>query len=272
MLHSIKRATVGTMAARKEPTSDKFEDYRAALAEIRTALEIGLGHVDSSRDKWNTVISDSSSFYHDMAKHYPVEDDTSRLFHDTAGSVHNNLRSRSVSLSGPESNSTKLAQMVRLYVAELKAVDDECSRTMTAHKDYAMYHQKVDKLESKDADAEKMDRNRDKFAMSQANYETLLNATLARMKADYEKAPLMYRALYVAYGLHNGAMCDMIPNEMKSPFDYCRTNEHELLTMMSTPSHVPAPTGTSSGMSTSHTTASPTTTSYVPVTDTTMKY
>lgn len=273
MLHSIKRATVGTMAARNEPTSDTFEDYRAALAEIRTAMEIGLGHIDSSHTKWNNVISDSASFYKDMANRYPTEDETSHLFHNTADSVHNSLRSRAVSLSGPESNSTKLAQMVRLYVAELKAVDDECSRTMTARKDYAMYHQKVEKLESKEAAPEKMDRNRDKFALSQAQYETLLNATIARMKTDYEKAPMMYRALYVAYGLHNGGMCELIPNEMKAPLDYCRSNEHELIKMMNTPSHVPSPTGTGMPSSGIGMTSSPTTTttSYVPVNDHTMK-
>lgn len=107
MLHSIKRATVGIMAAQNEPISDEFENHRAALAKIQTAFGIELGNIDSSHANSNKFISHYGSFYKDMVYLYPTENKTSRSFHIVSDSVQNSLRSRAVSLSEPERICTK---------------------------------------------------------------------------------------------------------------------------------------------------------------------
>lgn len=72
MLHFVKRATVGTMAARNAPTGDKFEDYHVAFGKIQTASEIGLEYIASSHAKRNIFISCYMSFYKDRAHHFPT--------------------------------------------------------------------------------------------------------------------------------------------------------------------------------------------------------
>lgn len=45
----MKIDTVGTLADRNEPVSNKFEDHRAVFAKIRAFIEIGLGKLILSR-------------------------------------------------------------------------------------------------------------------------------------------------------------------------------------------------------------------------------
>lgn len=107
-----------------------------------SCFEIRLKSIDSSYTKCDNFYKDCDSFYKDMAHRYPREIETSHLFLTFADLVYNDLRSQAVSLSRPTSITTECAYTISRSVIELKAGEAECSRTMTAHKNYAMHVQK----------------------------------------------------------------------------------------------------------------------------------
>lgn len=135
MSHSIKRATVRTVAARNKRTSDKFEHNRAALTEVETEFEIGLLNVDTCHANSKSFIPDYASFYKNMAHRSTTKNKTTHLLHITKDFAHNSLCSRAVCLSKPESVITNWAQTICLIVSKWKAVDFKCLRIMTTHKD-----------------------------------------------------------------------------------------------------------------------------------------
>lgn len=54
----------------------------------------------------------------------------------------------------------------------------------------------------------------------------------------------MYCACYFFYGPHRYVEFELIPDEMETFSDCCRTNEHKLIKIMKAPSHVSASRGT----------------------------
>lgn len=130
------------MATRYEPACDKFEEYRATVAKIWAAFHIELGNIDSPPTKSNNFTSGYASLYKDVPVCYPPKNETGHLLHAFADPVYNRMRSPASCSSGPESTATKSARMVRSTVAELNAKEEERPRTMTAHKNYAVYYRK----------------------------------------------------------------------------------------------------------------------------------
>lgn len=230
-MHSIKRAVTGTKAAKQHPSSSEQEEYellKGKLTDVGNALARGVKDTETSQLKWVHVLNDTEDFFSRMSDRYPEEDFTQVKLQRAAHVMQSSVRDGKHDLIHPDSAGERLLNNVRHYIAHIRGMEESYSRLDTAHKDYAMYHQKLDKLVQKD-DTEKQVRNEEKYESSKSAYYGLLHSTLERQRTAEARAPSMFRAVYVAYCLCSKGMCKILTSELEEPFSYAEDHHDELV-------------------------------------------
>lgn len=233
MLHSLKRATVGSYAIRNEPTNSEYDNLRRSLEDVSQNLQSGLSHVEQIQKKWESVMDESENFYTQMAASRPLSDESRVIIRTAADAIHTGVRSGTQSLSKSSGSGVQLVLGVRSYVTELKVIAEECIRVDTARKDYVMYVQKLEKLKSNTyTEPERFERNKEKMEKTKILYDALLRAAMDRMNIYLKKAPQMTRAVFMAHVSYNGGMCGLMANELDQVYQHCLDNEHAVIDSM----------------------------------------
>lgn len=233
MLHTIKRATMGAKAAKQEPNDVEYEEYQhlaKVLQSIMHGLETGVADVEASKARWLSVVKDCDDFFIRLHGNYPREDSVKSKIHRASSAVQGKIEERKLMLIHPESHGESMLSNVRLYIAQIRGIEETYPKLETAYKDYALYHQKVDKLLTAEVDdGDKQTRNVEKYEASKATYEALLHSTVVRQKSAYERAPDMYRAVFAAYCKYSSNMCTMLNEELSEAHMFSNSGEDDLI-------------------------------------------
>lgn len=131
------------------------------------------------------------------------------------------------------------------YLMEIKTLQGEYKKVDVARTDYGLYQDKVDKLEKKNSESDKQNRNLDKMEGARATYTSILDGMVHRMNSTYAKSSTMFRAAFVAYWLWQSRMNRIVGEHFQPAIAYATANEHTLFQMTGTAAHTGGGAGAS---------------------------
>lgn len=226
VVHSIKRAVIGSSAAKKEPTDPYYQEYdilKSKLADTRVGLDAGIADVKASELKWTLMMKETGDFYSKLHDKYPRHDSVKTRIDHAVRTMQGPANDRKSRLIDPSSESSKLLDNVRLYIAHIKGIEETYPSVEQSYKDFAMYHQKVDKLHDKDAPDEKQSSNVEKLETAKTSYEALIQSTVKRQQAAELLAPEMYNSLLLCHSKIASGMNSILQEELADLYTYANT-------------------------------------------------
>lgn len=238
MFQSFKRRTVGLSAARQQPINAEFDTHRNHLQNVAKSLTTALSEIDQAEAQWKELIKSNEHFSSSLHSLYPIEDDVRALFKSTLDSVQGVFPKEIADASSPTSQVRGIERMVKAYLTEIKTLSAEYPKVDHARRDYAMDQGKLEKLGKKEGGSnDKQTKALDKVEASKAQYTSILDGTVHRMKTTYEKAPTMFRAAYVAYWLYQNKVMTIIDKHLGHSQTYAKAHAESLFKMSESSHH-----------------------------------
>lgn len=255
MLHSIKLATVGSLAVKNKVQDGEYEGLRAQLGVVNSSVQDGLRHIEVMQKTYENQIKNTERFYtglHRVSVYNSYNNTTSggalaMTLRQAIDGVHGAVLGRYSELVNPVGEYNSTVTQVKKYLNDVKNVlgTNGCGKVDVAYRDVVMYSQKVDKLEAtrgqppsnvqklmgsvvpQESPDEKCQRNVNKLNIAKGRYDALLDEMCQNMRSLLQKQSYMTMLMFQVYTSFTESMCNVTQNTMNPIFDFCNAPQNQ---------------------------------------------
>lgn len=256
MLHSIKLATVGSLAVKNKAQDGEYEGLRAQLGVVNGSVQDGLRHIGVMQKTYENQVKNSELFYTGLHRVSVYNNGYNNTASDGAlattlrqaiDGVRGAMLGQYSELMNPVGEYNSTVTQVKKYLNDVKNVlgTNGCGKVDMAYRDVVMYSQKVDKLEAtrgqppsnvqklmgsvvpQESPDEKCQRNVNKLNIAKGRYDALLDQVCQDMRSLLQKQSYMTMLLFQVYTNFTENMSNVTQSTMKPIFDFCNAQENQ---------------------------------------------
>lgn len=231
MFHAIKKKVAKHSASKRGVVpSAEFLDYKQRLETVKRNMELVDTKLTEANLGWSKRMIDQRSFSESFVEGYPNGTDETHAIAQEFAQGSRDLYDYFLRFTTPEmAEYHRLHDQVKVYIGELKALEETYPKVTEAKSESVRYQDKVDSLEtSKKRNESKKVRNVQKLDNERERYEDLTRTVIAAQKKAFAKAPIVHKIGLCAYWLANDVHITIAMKSLERTADFARANASEL--------------------------------------------
>mmetsp|Transcript_8421 Transcript_8421/g.17121 ORF Transcript_8421/g.17121 Transcript_8421/m.17121 type:complete len:293 (-) Transcript_8421:649-1527(-) len=216
------------------------------LGQTLTTLAEALAHLEEAFASYRAFAGEMVSVTGEYMRTYPDDDAVKQLADDAVQSLEIMRVKFSQLEEGQRSSVIMLMQVVRSYIAELRATQVDCAMVEEASDEFHRCKSHVESLEGKARrDPDALRRGRAALEDARQNYEGTVRVTVERQRELYPKRDNVFRAALTAYWLCQGLHLSSMEHSLRRTLKFANENKDKFLQLDLSKSRTQVPMTTS---------------------------
>jgi DNA-directed RNA polymerase subunit L len=201
MMHRIKHdIKQHTSSSTRTPDSALYADYVGKLGNLSTSLKASAKAIADSEIAWKDMRVKQRTFAEQFLSLYPDKDIVREHGKISAERSQRLTDEMGLGYDGSAYQFTELTTLIRDYIAEVTAVQNQYKMVHDLTTDLKLYTKKCEDLtKSKKSDESKLSRNLEKREEARSKYDAKLEDVVDQMRRVYDRRGVVLRAAYVAF-------------------------------------------------------------------------
>lgn len=203
MLHSLKKKSGSTSArARGVNPSAEFMQMKSKLSLTKRNLQLANQKMIDADRMWKQQLSAQRSFAEDFSEGFVGQDgdDTLEVLAEFNRGAQERYDHFVRSTAKEDETFAKMHEQLRVYIAEIEAVEARYPELVEAKSEVSRYQKKVDTIEmKKKTDDLKKERNLQKMDAEREKYSSLTSEIVAMQKATLAKSATAHNMAICSY-------------------------------------------------------------------------
>jgi DNA-directed RNA polymerase subunit L len=201
MMHRIKHdIKQHTSSSTRTPDSALYADYVGKLGNLSTSLKASAKAIADSEIAWKDMRVKQRTFAEQFLSLYPDKDIVREHGKISVERLQRLTDEMGLGYDGSAYQLTELTTLIRDYIAEVTAVQNQYKMVHDLTTDLKIYTKKCEDLtKSKKSDESKLSRNLEKREEARSKYDAKLEDVVDQMRRVYDRRGVVLRAAYVAF-------------------------------------------------------------------------